>query len=164
MVTSSPVAPWCLTLPEGLMDKQPEISIEEACRSLDHTLKSLTSKQEKYHYIFQLGKDFPGLGQEARDNRFLVKGCISQAWLIPHHAEGRLFFDMDSEALIVKGIMALIHGVYQHRTPDEILSVDLSYWLHLDLTSLLSMNRRNGALGIIKQILLYAATYKALWT
>ena len=52
------------------MDKQPNISIEEACRCLDHTLKSLTTKQDKYHYIFQLGKDFPDLDQAARDNRF----------------------------------------------------------------------------------------------
>lgn len=138
-------------------------SIQSKCQELEKVLAGFTVKQETYNYIFQLGKDFDGMSLARREAKFLVPGCISQAWLIPEHKEGRLCFAMDSEALIVRGIMALLHQVYHDRTPAEILSVPLEYWLDLELTALLSMNRRNGTVGMIKQILQYATVCKAWW-
>lgn len=139
------------------------LNIHEQCQSIQSALAKLGDKQDIYRYIFSLGKDFRGMDQSLREDKYLVDGCISQAWLIPHQQQPKLYFDMDSEALIVRGLMSLLHSVYHGRTPQEILSVDLEFWLNLELTSLLSMNRRNGTVGMIKQILQYAAVCQAWW-
>lgn len=138
-------------------------SIQSKCREIEQVLAGFTMKQDTYNYIFKLGKDFKGITMGMREAKFLVPGCISQAWLIPSHKGGQLYFAMDSEALIVRGIMALLHQVYHDRTPVDILSVPLEYWLDLELTALLSMNRRNGTVGMIKQILQYATVCEAWW-
>ena len=121
-------------------------TISESCQNIDQLFQKLQNKQDKYHHVFDLGKAFEGISEDlkTKESPFLVKGCMSLAWLIPRFEEGRVFFGMDSEALIVKGIMALFHQVYNSRTPDEILSVKIQFWLDLGLVSLLSMNRRTA--------------------
>ena len=140
-----------------------QVSIQQQCQEIKQSLARLVDKQDTYHYIFKLGKDFAGIDIPARQDKYLVAGCVSQAWLIPYHKEQHLYFDMDSEALIVRGIMSLLHQVYHNRRPAEILSVPVDFWLDLQLTSLLSMNRRSGTLGMIKQILQYATVCQAWW-
>ncbi|MCY4381480.1 MAG: SufE family protein [Proteobacteria bacterium] len=137
-------------------------TIQSTCDELVQSFKKTAEKQALYQQIFTLGKEFQGLEDHQKDAKFLVKNCLSQAWLIPSYKEDKVYFAMDSDALIVKGVMSLLHRVYHDRTPEEILSVDVDFWLNLGLVHLLSMNRRNGTLGLIKQIRLYGVTYQAI--
>ena len=125
-------------------------------------LSSQPSKDDRFKALVEKGKVIGGLPDEERDDKFLIKGCMSKAWLIPRFEEGRLYFKADSEAVIVKGIISVLVEVYSGHEPSEILSVDPSFLRDAGIEEALSMNRRSGLANMTKQIMLYAATYKAL--
>ena len=83
-------------------------------------------------------------------DQFLVRGCISKAWLFPQFNEGTVTFKADSEAMIVKGIIALLLEVYNEATPTEILGEDGSFLSEVGVTQHLSSNRRNGLSNVLK--------------
>lgn len=133
----------------------PSISVEDCCAEIVRELASL-AKQEVFAYLVALGKELPSLGVDYRDDAYLVKGCVSRAWLIPKAHGERVYFFLDSEALIVKGILSLLRRVYHGRRPEEILAVTSDFWKDTGITMILSMNRRNGIAHMLKQIRLYA--------
>ena len=87
---------------------------------------------------------------------------MSQAWLIPEFKDGRLYFYVDSDAAIVKGIMALLISVYSGNLPAENLALSPDFLKEGGVTEHLSMNRRNGLSSVVKQIMLYSTAFKAL--
>ena len=133
------------------------ISCEEACLKITEKLQNL-SKEEVFTHLVELGKQLPALEESFKDDQYLVKGCISRAWLIPRSHQGHIYFFLDSEALIVKGILCLLRKVYHGRKPEEILAVSPEFWKETGITMILSMNRRNGIAHMLKQIRLYALT------
>lgn len=139
-----------------------EVSITTKKDQLLKSLEGFKNKDERLQYIIDLGKNKPALEDAKKDDKFLVKGCMSQAWLIPQFENGKLHFDFDSEALIVKGIMALLMEVYNDNTPSENLQVHPDFLAPAGITEHLSMNRRNGLANLFKQIHLYSATFHAL--
>ena len=138
------------------------MGIQEKKEVLLNELKVIEGKDERFEYIIALGKKTPTMPESQRDDKFLVKGCMSKAWLIPKMDNGHLHFDFDSEAIIVKGIMAVLMRVYNDNPPAENLAIDPAFLTDAGITEHLSMNRRNGLANLFKQIHLYSATFKAM--
>lgn len=116
---------------------------------------------ERYRYIIELGKKLPDLDEQYKTDSNIVRGCQSQVWLHPSYANGIVTFDADSDAMIVRGLIALLLRLYSRRTPADILDAQPEFIDRIGMGEHLSMNRSNGLRAMVKQIKLYAAAYKA---
>lgn len=116
---------------------------------------------DKYALIIEQGNALPELDEKYKTSQNLINGCQSRVWLQVDYHHGKLYFQAESDAVIVKGIVALLLRVYSGRTPDEILTSDLRFVKEIGLTEHLSPTRSNGLLAVIKQIRFYAMAYKA---
>ncbi len=125
------------------------------------TLKGIKDKDERLRFIVGEGKALPELPASLKLEPFLVKGCISRAWLVPQFKDGRLSFFADSEAMIVKGIIALLLKVYNDSTPQEILAMPSDFLSEAGVSEHLSMNRRSGLSNILAMIQHYAGALAA---
>jgi cysteine desulfuration protein SufE len=123
---------------------------------------ALPDWESRYRRVIELGQKLEPLEASFKaTDRFLIQGCVSKAWLVPSRRGSAVFFAADSEAAIVKGILALVVQVYSGASPAEILSFEPSFLERIGLTEHLSMNRRNGLSQVLKQIKLYATVFKA---
>lgn len=125
-------------------------------------LAVIQDTDERYRYIIQKGRALSPLSSEQCADKFLIEGCISQAWLMPEFRDGKVYFHAHSEAAIVKGIMAILVEVYSGNTPQDNLGLSPEFLREGGITEHLSMNRRNGLSSVVKQIMLYNTAYKAL--
>lgn len=108
---------------------------------------------ERYKYLIDLGRALPPYPEEKRDDAHKVRGCASQVWLDPEVRGDRIFFAGDSDAHIVKGLVALLVALYSGKTPAEILDTDVEESLGpLDLTAHLTPQRSNGIAAMIAKI------------
>ncbi|MCK9167470.1 MAG: SufE family protein [Bacteroidales bacterium] len=116
---------------------------------------------DKYTYLIELGKTVPPIDEDKKKEENLIKGCQSRVWLDATLAEGKIHFTADSDAIITKGIAALLIRVFNHETPEAILEADLSFLDTLGLKEHLSPTRSNGLLSMVKQIKFYAMAFQA---
>ena len=116
---------------------------------------------DKYGVIIEEGNALPPLDEKYKTPENIIEGCQSRVWLQTDYREGRLWFQAESDAIIVKGLLALVLRVFNGRTPDEIIDTDLRFMKEIGLTEHLSPTRSNGLLAVIKQIRFYAIAYKA---
>lgn len=117
------------------------------------TLSFFDSWEERYKYIIDLGKELPAMDDAKKDDQHLVRGCQSQVWIDTSVDGGRLWFEVDSDAFIVKGLLGVVLAAYNGKTPDEIRSFDIdSYFEQLDLIKHLSATRGNGLRAMVKRI------------
>ncbi len=116
---------------------------------------------DRYQLLIDLGSEQPPLDEQYKTDNNLIEGCQSRVWLQADFIDGKVFFCAESDALIVKGIVALLIKVYSGHTPDEILSSDLYFVEAIGLKEHLSPTRSNGLLSMIKQMRLYALAFKA---
>ena len=107
---------------------------------------------DKYEYIIELGKSLQSYPDEAKTDDRLIKGCQSRVWLDYKIKDGKLIFNADSDAIITKGIISLLIGLYSGRTPQEILSSDFSVVEKIGLKENLSPTRANGLVSMIAKI------------
>ena len=107
---------------------------------------------DKYEYLIELGKSLEGLPEEKKTEDNLIKGCQSRVWLDCEAREGRIYFAADSDAIITRGIIALLIKVYSGHTPAEILADDFSFIEALGLKENLSPTRANGLVSMIATI------------
>lgn len=124
--------------------------------ALLHRLKAIPNKDDRLRAIVDEGKSMPAFPEALKLENFLVKGCISRAYLVPQIQGDRLSFLADSEAMIVKGIIALLLKVYNGSTAQEILELSPEFLTEAGVTEHLSMNRRNGLTNVIGMIRQYA--------
>jgi len=136
--------------------------VDEKKQKILSELAVITSADDRYKYIIEMGRKLPSLTDQQRLDKFLVEGCMSRAWLVPEFRDGRIYFFVDSEAAIVKGIMAILVAVYSGNTPDENLKLSPEFLKDGGITEHLSMNRRSGLSSVVKQIMLYSTAFKAL--
>ena len=123
----------------------------------------LTDWMDRYAYIIDLGNTLPALPEEKKTPGNLIEGCQSRVWITAErNDDGTLRFLADSDALIVKGIVALLLRVLNDHTPDEILGADLYFIDRIGLHEHLSPTRSNGLVAMVKQIDNYARAYKML--
>ena len=116
---------------------------------------------DKYQMLIDLGNELDTLDEQYKNNQNLIDGCQSRVWIQCDYKDGKLYFTADSDALIVKGIIALLIQVISGHTPTEILDAELYFIDRIGLKDHLSPTRSNGLLAMIKQIRAYALAYKA---
>lgn len=131
-------------------------SISERKASLLAELHRFTDKDERFRYLVEKGRNLPVLPESLKIETFQVKGCISRAWLVPQIKGEQLSFMADSEAMIVKGIIALVLQVYSGSSAHEILELNPDFLSEAGVTEHLSMNRRNGLVNVLAMIRNYA--------
>jgi len=117
---------------------------------------------DKYGYLIELGNDLKDLDPKEKTDEYLIKGCQSRVWLVSDFIDGKVVFRAESDAIIVKGMVALLLRVVSDRTPEEIIENELFFVDEIGLKQHLSPTRSNGLLSMIKQIKLYAVAYKRI--
>lgn len=137
-------------------------SIEEVQSEIVDEFNSVDDWMDRYAMIIDEGQTLAPLEEKYRIPANLIEGCQSRVWINAEMTpEGRIHLEADSDAMIVKGIIALLVKVLSDRTPDEILSADLHFINDIGLGENLSPTRSNGLLAMLKQIKAYALAFKA---
>ena len=117
--------------------------------------------QQRYEYLIDLGKSLPEMPDSQKDRGKLVKGCQSNVWLDAKMVDNIIQSEADSDAILPKGIAALLVRVYSGQKPEDILQSDEQFIEKIGLQEFLSPTRANGLLAMIKQIKFYAIAFKA---
>ncbi|CAI8359885.1 MAG: Cysteine desulfuration protein SufE [Owenweeksia sp. TMED14] len=116
---------------------------------------------DKYTYLISLGKDLAKMIPESKTPENQIKGCQSQVWLNAKINENSIFFEADSDAIITRGMIALLLRVVQGQKPEEIAVYEFKFLQEIGLTAHLSPSRANGLLSMVKQIRLYGVAFQA---
>ena len=116
---------------------------------------------DKYNLLIDLGKELPVIDPKFKVKDFLIEGCQSKVWLHPEYDGKLITFTADSDAIITRGIVALLIKVLSDRTPDEIIATDLYFIDKIGLRQNLSPTRSNGLLSMVRQMKLYAMAFNA---
>ena len=116
---------------------------------------------DKYEYLIELSDTLPAIDPQRRTDEYVIKGCQSRVWVDARVEEGKVFFSADSDAIITKGIIALLIRVLNGRTPQEIIDTELYFIDAIGLSENLSPTRSNGVLAMIKQMKMYAVAFGA---
>ncbi len=107
---------------------------------------------DKYEYIIEIGKDLPLIDDARKLDENLIKGCQSRVWLDAEIKENKLSFTADSDAIITKGVIALLIRVLNNENPEEVVKADLNFIKEIGLQEHLSPTRANGLVGMVKRI------------
>lgn len=138
-------------------------TVSERQQQIVTEFKEFRTWEEKYKYIIRLGKELPEMPESEKLDDLKVKGCQSQVWLKADlNDQMQVVFQADSDALIVKGLIALLLRVFSEQTPESILQSDVKFIEDIGLSSHLSASRTNGLQSMIKQIKYYAQAYDYL--
>ncbi len=116
---------------------------------------------DKYDYLISLSDSLPPIDPSHRTEKYLIEGCQSRVWIDARLEDGKVYYTADSDAIIVKGIIALLVRVMNGRTPQEIIDADLYFIEAIGLKENLSPTRGNGLLAAIKQMRLYALAFSS---
>ena len=125
------------------------------------TLSFFDDWEERYKYIIDLGKELPGMSDDKKTDEFLLRGCQSQVWLHAEHENGKVKYTADSDAILTKGLIALMIRVLSNHKPEEIVKADMSFIDEVGLKEHLSPTRANGLASMIKQMKFYALALQA---
>ncbi len=136
-------------------------SINERIDSLIAEFPQNMTWEDRYKKIMAMGREMPAMNEDYKTETNKVKGCQSQVWFHVDLQDSRMHFQGDSDASIVKGIVALLFRVYDGATIDEVLSTKPTFLETIGLRQHLSMSRANGLTAMVKQIGLYALAFKA---
>lgn len=136
------------------------MTINELQDEVIEEFSEFTDWMDKYQMLIDLGNELQPLAELYKTEQNLIEGCQSRVWLQCDEQNGKLFFTADSDALIVKGIIALLIRVVSNHTPKEIAETDLYFIDRIGLREHLSPTRANGLLAMIKQMKMYALVYQ----
>ena len=134
--------------------------IADAKRSIIEEFSFFDGWMERYEYIIELGRNLDGLAEEHRTDAYKVPGCQSQVWFMAERADGLVHFRADSDAMIVRGLIALLLRVYSDRRPEEILATPPDFFETIELGSHLSGSRANGLHAMVRRIPAYAHAFQ----
>lgn len=135
------------------------MSIEERANEVLEDLELFDDWTDKYEYIISLGKELETMSDDDKVEDNLVKGCQSRVWLSAKMNDGKIDFSADSDAVISKGIIALLVKILGGHEPKDLLANDLSFIDKMGLKEHLSPNRSNGLVGMMKQMKNYALAF-----
>ena len=116
---------------------------------------------DKYSLIIDMGNNLTPLDEQYKTNQNLIEGCQSRVWITAQMKDGRVHFEGESDAIIVKGIVSLLFRVLNNQTPNDILNNELYFIKEIGLQEHLSPTRSNGLVSMLKQMKLFAATFAA---
>jgi len=115
----------------------------------------------KYEYLIELGKDLPLIEDQYKTDDYRIRGCQSQVWLRPDRSNGHVIYLADSDAMITKGLIALLIRVLSNQPPDAVASADVEFLEEIGLKEHLSSTRKNGLQSMVKQMKAYAQALAA---
>ncbi len=115
---------------------------------------------DKYDYLISLSEELPAIAPEHRTEQYKIQGCQSSVWIDARMEDGKVFYTADSDAIITKGIIALLIRVMSGRTPQEILQAELKFIDAIGLKENLSPTRANGLAAMVKQMRMYALAFE----
>ena len=137
------------------------MTIEQLQQEIIDEFSDFDDWMDKYQLLIDIGSGQEPLPEQYKTPQNLINGCQSRVWLQADYIDGKIHFQAESDALIVKGIVTLLIRVLSDHTPDEILEADLHFINDIGLTEHLSPTRSNGLLAMLKQMKLYAMAFKA---
>ena len=117
---------------------------------------------QKYEYLIELGKSIKPIKEENKIDSNLIKGCQSKLWLHAEFSKGKMVYTADSEAIITKGIAAILLRVFSNQTPNDIINSNVDYIDKIGLKEHLSPTRANGLMSLVKQLKYYALAFSKL--
>ena len=131
-------------------------TIEEIQEEILEDFDMFEDWMQKYEYLIDLGKDLPAIDEKYKIEENLIKGCQSRVWLHAEENSGNIIFSADSDAIMTKGIVALLIRLLSGQSANDIAHADLDFINKIGLKEQLSATRANGLLSMIKQMKLYA--------
>ena len=137
------------------------MSIKEIQEEIIEEFAMFDDWMQKYDYLIELSKDIPLISEEYRLNENLIKGCQSKDWLHATEIDGKVIYTADSDAIITKGIAALLIRVLSEQKAEDILENEMYFIDAIGLKEHLSMTRSNGLVSMIKQMKFYALAFQA---
>ena len=140
------------------------MTIQEKQQSIINDFEEFIDWDEKYKHLIDEGKKLPELDEQFHTEKYKLSGCQSQVWINARIDEGKIIFEADSDAAIVKGLIALLVKVYSNHSPEEILANPPAFLQQIGIDKHLSPTRKNGLGAMMKQIQMYALAYKAMLT
>lgn len=146
---------------ENKFKKTIDMTINEMQDEVIAEFSDFDDWMDRYQLLIDLGNEQPALDERYKTDQNLIEGCQSRVWLQADEEDGKVIFQAESDALIVKGIIALLIKVLSGHTPDEILAADLYFIPRIGLQEHLSPTRSNGLLAMVKQMRMYALAFKA---
>ncbi len=136
------------------------MNIKEITREIIEEFEMFEDWNDKYEFIINLGQELEGLEEQYHTNVYLIRGCQSQVWLRAYMQDDKIIYEADSDALIVKGLVALLLRVYSDQKPEEVLNNPPDFFNAVGLSNHLSPMRSNGLNEMIKKINAYAEEFK----
>ena len=137
------------------------MTINERQDEIIEEFEGLDDWMDRYQLLIDIGSEQPPLVERYKTESNLIDGCQSRVWLQADYADGRIHFQAESDALIVKGIVALLIRVLDDQTPDDIIAADLYFISRIGLRDHLSPTRSNGLVAMVKQMKAYALAYQS---
>ena len=135
------------------------MTIENLQQNLIEDFSFFEDWTQRYEYMIELSKGLEKMDEQMKNDKNIIKGCQSKVWLHAELNEGKIKFLADSEAIITRGIIAILLTVFNNRTPKEIIESDTNFIEKIGLKEHLSPNRANGLYSMIKQIKFYAIAF-----
>ena len=139
-----------------------DMTINEIQDEIIEEFSGFDDWMDKYQLLIDLGNEEAPLDDKYKTEQNLIDGCQSRVWLQADYADGKIRFTAESDALIVKGIVALLIRVLSGHSPQEILDADLYFIEEIGLKEHLSPTRSNGLLAMVKQMRMYALAFKSM--
>ena len=139
--------------------KYNELTIEQIQNEIISEFDMFNDWTEKYEYIIDLGKSLPVIKTQYKTQENIIRGCQSKVWLYAENIDNKLIFTADSDAIITKGIIAILIRAFSNQSAEEIINAKTDFVEKIGLKEHLSQTRANGLSSMIKQIKLYAVAY-----
>lgn len=137
-------------------------SIKEIEEEIVDNFSLFDEWEEKYEYVIDLGKKLPLLEDKYKLEENIIKGCQSTVWLVADFKDGKVFFQADSDAIIVKGLVSMLIQVLSGQPPQEILDTKMDFINEIGMMNHLAQTRSNGLVAMIKQMKNYALAYQTI--
>ena len=135
-------------------------TISEAQEEILEEFSMFDNWMQRYEYMIELGKSLPLIDSQYKNEDYIIKGCQSKVWIHADLEDNKLVFTADSDAIITKGIIAILIRIFSHQHPDDILEANIDFIDKIGLKEHLSPTRANGLVSMIKQLKMYAIAFK----
>lgn len=142
------------------MPKIKRVTIQDIQNEIIDEFSIFDDWMQRYEYMIELGKSLPIISDEHKTDDNIIKGCQSKVWVHAEMKDDKVFFTADSDAIITKGIIAILIRVFSGQHPKDIIQADTSFIDQIGLKEHLSPTRANGLVSMIKQIKMYAIAYQ----
>lgn len=137
------------------------MTIQEIQEEIVDEFSMFDDWMQRYEYIIELGKSLPLIDEQYKTEENIIKGCQSKVWVHAEQQENKVVFTADSDAILTKGIIAILIRTFSNQTPKQILDADTNFIDEIGLKEHLSPTRANGLVSMIKQIKMYALAFEA---